>query len=87
MPVDFTPEAHTDSTLALKVASRLRSSGYLPLRDLHVTVATDAIVLGGTLPSFYLKQLAQVVAKSVEGVVRVSNDTIVNREPATSQDI
>lgn len=42
-------------------------------------VVPDAIVLQGTLPSFYLKQMAQVLAKSVDGVALVVNETVVDR--------
>jgi osmotically-inducible protein OsmY len=38
-----------------------------------------AIVLSGRLPSFYLKQIAQTIAASVDGVRRLENRVEVVR--------
>lgn len=76
------PEANPEAALVNQVASRLQTCGHPSLRHLHVTIARDAIILQGTLPSFYLKQMAQVLAKSVEGVSCVENHTVVHRVSA-----
>lgn len=73
------PEACPDTLLMNEVASRFQSCGHPSLRRLEVSVAVDAVTLQGTLPSFYLKQMAQALAKSVDGVARVVNDTVVHR--------
>lgn len=74
-----TADAFGEATLANQVASRLGSCGHSPLRNLQVIAEPDAIVLQGTVPSFYLKQMAQVLAKTVNGVALVVNETVVNR--------
>jgi hypothetical protein len=52
---------------------RLRQSSYLALRDVTCTDIDGVVHLGGRLPSYYLKQIAQEVASGVEGVGHVVN--------------
>ena len=52
---------------------RLRSSGYLALRDVACMARGDVVYLHGRLPSYFLEQLAQEIAAGVEGVRRVIN--------------
>jgi len=54
----------------------LRSSAYPPLRGVRCTVDGGAVVLSGSVPSFYLKQLAQEMVRKLDGV---SDSDIVNR--------
>lgn len=75
-------QADPESTLVTQVAARLHACGHPSLRRLHVSAACDAVTLKGTLPSFYLKQMAQVLALSVDGVEHIVNDTVVNRVSA-----
>jgi osmotically-inducible protein OsmY len=65
-----------------QAAQRLRGSSYLALQDVRCIAAEDAIYLYGSLPSFYLKQVAQEIATRVEGVRRVINRIEV-RGPAS----
>ncbi len=76
-PPTASPEALSQTGIANQVTSRLHACGHAPLRSLQVSAIPDAILLQGTLPTFYLKQMAQVLAKSVEGVDLVVNDTVV----------
>lgn len=70
--------------------SRLGSSSHLFLRHVACRVENDAICLEGKVPSFYLKQTAQSLIQSVDGVARVVNRLeVVNAygvssEPATA---
>jgi hypothetical protein len=52
----------------------LRSSPYWPLRQLVCHVDGERVTLRGTVPSYYLKQLAQTLAAKAVGVGRVESD-------------
>jgi osmotically-inducible protein OsmY len=66
-PIDRLAPAHPEAE------QRLRRSRYLALQDVRCIAADDAVYLYGCLPSFYLKQVAQEIAASVEGIQRVVN--------------
>ena len=61
------------SAIRRTAEERLRSSGYLALRDVACMARDDVVYLHGRLPSYFLKQLAQEIAAGVEGVRRVIN--------------
>lgn len=61
------------STIHRTAEERLRSSGYLALRDVACLARDDEVYLHGRLPSYFLKQLAQEITAGVEGVRRVIN--------------
>jgi osmotically-inducible protein OsmY len=61
------------SAIRRTAEERLRSSGYLALRDVDCMARDDEVYLQGRLPSYFLKQLAQEIASGVEGVRRVVN--------------
>jgi osmotically-inducible protein OsmY len=63
-----------DLHLAERVACALRATGYGPLRSIHVIVHARLALLGGRVPSYYLKQLAQSTALTVSGIDQVRND-------------
>lgn len=52
---------------------RLGSSSHLFLRHVACRLEGDAIYLEGKVPSFYLKQTAQSLLQSLDGVERVVN--------------
>ena len=54
------PTRHqNDQRLLAAVKARLQNTGYRELGRLDCEVIDGLVVLGGVLPSFYLKQLAQ----------------------------
>lgn len=55
----------------------LRRSGYGELLQLDVMAENGRVRLAGCLPSYYLKQKAQMLAMSVDGVRRLQNDVVV----------
>lgn len=55
------------------VIAAFRSSGYRRLWNLECNVRDDLVILTGVLPSFYLKQVAQTIAMSVDQVRQVRN--------------
>ncbi len=52
---------------------RLGSSSHLFLRHIECHVEEDTLCLEGKVPSFYLKQTAQSLLQSIQGVERVVN--------------
>jgi len=67
------------SELASRVRLTLDRADYPVFHGLTVTEDEGTIVLDGRLPSYYLKQVAQTVAASVNGVRRVVNHVQVER--------
>lgn len=55
------------------VAARLRRSGYPFLWGVNCKCNSGEVVLTGTVPTFYLKQVAQELARRTAGVIRVDN--------------
>jgi len=51
----------------------LEQSAYSLLRQVSVEYERGVLVLQGTLPNYYHKQLAQEAVRRVEGVTRVVN--------------
>jgi osmotically-inducible protein OsmY len=72
-------QSREDLRLAERVNHALRTTGYVPLRDIAVTVQARLVMLEGQVPSYFLKQLAQASAMAVPGVQRVRNDLKVGR--------
>jgi osmotically-inducible protein OsmY len=68
-----------DRCLAERVERALRATGYGPLRGIEVTVHGRLVVLGGRVPSYFLKQVAQTTALAVPGARQVRNDLDVSR--------
>ncbi|MCA8997372.1 MAG: BON domain-containing protein [Planctomycetaceae bacterium] len=70
--------------LAKRVERTLGETHYPSLSRLHVTEQEGTIVLAGHLRSFYLKQVAQTLVASVDGVRRVVNEVVVDRPNAAA---
>jgi osmotically-inducible protein OsmY len=51
----------------------LTRSGYLPLRQISCELRERTLLLRGSVPSYYLKQMAQSIAAEVEGIEEVRN--------------
>src|SRR5436190_11954328 len=67
-----------DRRIAELAASRLRSQSYFLLRAVSCHAEGGVLTLRGTLPSYYLKQVAQSIAATVPGVARVVNQISVD---------
>ena len=61
------------TSIADRVAGRLRRSGYPTLANVSAEVHEGALVLRGRLSTYYLKQVAQTLAAQVDGVEEVIN--------------
>jgi hypothetical protein len=51
----------------------LRATGYRELATLDCEVVDRTVAISGTVPSYYLKQIAQAVLARLDGVIRVEN--------------
>jgi osmotically-inducible protein OsmY len=65
--------------LAERVERALRATGYPPLRAVQVTVHARRVILGGHVPTYYLKQVAQTTVLAVPGAEELQNDLDVDR--------
>ena len=59
--------------VAARVAESLKASGYAALKSVTAEHRGGAILLRGSVPSFYMKQIAQAVASKVHGVAILVN--------------
>jgi hypothetical protein len=75
-------DCFSEDDVSYRVRLTLNQCGPPAFHDLDVCEENGAIVLSGRLPSFYLKQLVQTVAGSVDGVRRLDNRVEVVRSAA-----
>jgi osmotically-inducible protein OsmY len=68
-----------DLSLAERIKAALKATGYGELRVVEVSVTTQIVVLFGRVPSYYLKQVAQVTALAVPGTHHIHNGLNVVR--------
>ncbi|HEY1603166.1 MAG TPA: BON domain-containing protein [Pirellulales bacterium] len=62
-----------DAPLAARVTSVLERNPHLPYRTMRCEAAEGRVVLRGVVRSYYQKQMAQEVLKSVDGVNEIEN--------------
>lgn len=62
-----------DADLADRVTSVLERNPYLPHRTLRCEAAQGRVVLKGVVRSYYQKQMAQEMLKSLDGVDEIEN--------------
>lgn len=71
------PDAHdlanATDRISAEVEFLLAQSPYRELRKMKVTVSKDEIELRGTVSSFYLKQVAQEIARKVASDKHIRN--------------
>ncbi len=68
-----------DEQLLSAIEKALLITGHAgTLRGIQIEVHAGSVVLSGRLPTYYLKQIAQVSTMNVEGVVQVSNEIQVD---------
>lgn len=65
--------------LKTRISAALVRSGYAALKWVACEVQGDQVILQGSVPSYHLKQLAQVYAQRVDGVERIQNCLEVSR--------
>jgi osmotically-inducible protein OsmY len=64
--------------LTERIDSAIHRSPYLVGHTVRIEMRAGRVVLSGVVPSFYQKQIAQEVVRSVEGVERVDNQLQVD---------
>ena len=69
---------HSLSSIAIETEERLSRSGYQALRGVSCVVGDGVLYLHGSLPSHYLKQVAQEIATGARGQCEVINRIIVS---------
>jgi osmotically-inducible protein OsmY len=68
------PRPAPDVRLKNIVTSELHASGYRPLIFVECYVHEGLVILSGSVPSFYLKQIAQTVVMKIDGVNGIENE-------------
>jgi osmotically-inducible protein OsmY len=63
----------TDEITVKKALLALQRSGYASLQSLTVTAVDGKITLHGSVPTYFLKQIAQEVVRAVSGGNKLSN--------------
>ncbi len=66
-----------DRLLHAAATEVLANSKYTPIRQLTCQVAQGVVELAGTVPSFYLKQLAQAALLQLEPSCQIHNRVVV----------
>ncbi len=69
------PRFETDlsSDIESEVRESLQSTQHAALRHIECSVHDDTVILRGRVPSYYLKQMAQVKVTCVAGIEQVDN--------------
>jgi osmotically-inducible protein OsmY len=62
-----------DRSIRENVHRALRESGYAPLREIQCDVSDGVVELTGSVPSFYVKQLAQTAVLRLEQIRGINN--------------
>jgi hypothetical protein len=65
---------------ATDLEQRFRNSPYWPLRRLNCVGQSDLVIVRGTVPSYYLRQVADSLAANVLGVGHILSEIQVESE-------
>lgn len=71
-------EPQPADSAAARAWQRFSHSPYRELREVHCRSRDGVLVLEGEVSSFYLKQMAQEIARQIEGVEIIANWLEVN---------
>ncbi len=74
----FTTPAEQSAIVQL-AEKRLHNHRYLALRNVSCHLKDGHLILQGELPTYYLKQVAQVVVSRLQGVSHIVNNIEVSR--------
>ncbi len=78
------PSSAEDQLLESRVRRVLASSVYAVLRRIRVSARGGCVYLEGCVPSYYFKQMAQVIALRAVGVTWICNELVVPEDSAQS---
>jgi osmotically-inducible protein OsmY len=83
----FELQASGDERTRERVYGELAADPRVESDAIHVSVQSHVVTLTGEVPTMFQRQLAEMNARSVLGVVRVENELSVNAEPREDDDI
>lgn len=63
-----------EDELADEIMSALRQTGYLELFSIDVRVDGHDVLLSGSVPSYFMKQKAEHIVRSLPGVAVLTSD-------------
>jgi hypothetical protein len=66
-------ERNLNQRILVEIAEALTRTTHLPLREIELRCEAETVILHGSVPTYFLKQLAQTTTMSVRGVRLVSN--------------
>jgi len=81
----LTTQSLEDLHLAERIERALHATGHSALRAIEVLVNDRIVRLAGRVPSYYLKQIAQVTALAIPGTHGIDNDLDVSPEKISPQ--
>ena len=70
-----------EAAMATAALARLRQSPYVPLRNVSCSFFEGVLTLGGRVPSYYLKQIAQSLMSDLPAVREIRNELRVCPSP------
>lgn len=68
--------------ILVEIAKAMEQTNYQPLRHVGLRYDAGTVILRGVVPTYFLKQLAQVTAMGVSGVDRIDNQLRVAADQA-----
>lgn len=80
-----TRDADIGSSKIQVIRQALDALGHLVMRDLQIELSQNVVMLWGRLPTYHLKQMAQVAVQQIPGVDGVVNGIEVARRSRTVQ--
>ena len=79
MPATTPCEAPVEDTLVQEIRLALRRTGYLELFDIDVFADGCDVWLRGRVPSYFLKQKAEYLIRSIPTIAAMKSDIEVSR--------
>ena len=79
-PTEYAGDASLDCQIYSAAKTALGTSKYTAVRQLNCRVLAGVVEITGTVPSFYLKQLAQAAVLQLHPLASVRNLVEVNGE-------
>ncbi len=76
-PLEFMTPAQADRHIAATTETALATSKYSSLRKLQCQARDGVVEISGTVPSFYLKQLAQTAVQQLHPGLTIRNLVVV----------
>jgi hypothetical protein len=79
MALSYAP-SRASSPAAIDLQEQLRNSPYWSVRQLVCHTSEDCVIVSGTVPSYYLKQVAQSLTMRIVGLGQVRSEVHVQSE-------